>query len=51
MGAMTLVKGRVSPWNVVAGVPARKIKERSRDLLKLEEAFLKEYNQQTDKMG
>lgn len=51
LGAMTLVKGRVSPWNVVAGVPARKIRERSRDLLKLEEAFLKEYNQQTNKMG
>lgn len=42
VGAMTLVKKPVEPWTVVVGVPARKIKDRSRDLLKLEEQFLKE---------
>lgn len=44
MGAMTLVKGRVAPWNIVAGVPARKIKDRLRNLLALEEAFLQEHD-------
>ena len=43
MGAMTLGKGNVAPWSVVVGVPARKIKDRSRNILNLEKEFLKEY--------
>lgn len=42
MGAMTLVKGEVAPWSIVVGIPAKKIKDRQRDLLELEKAFLQE---------
>ena len=42
MGAMTLVKGTVEPWTVVVGVPARKLKDRSKELLSLEKAFIQE---------
>ena len=44
MGAMSLVKGSVAAWTIVAGVPAKKIKDRSRNLLALEKAFLEECN-------
>ena len=44
MGAMSLVKGSVTAWTIVAGVPAKKIKDRSRNLLALEKAFLEECN-------
>lgn len=42
MGAMTLVKGTVPAWTVVVGIPARKIKDRSKELLELEKVFLEE---------
>jgi galactoside O-acetyltransferase len=34
VGAMSLVKESLEPWYVYAGVPAKKVKERSRELLK-----------------
>ncbi len=37
VGAMSLVNRSTEPWGVYAGVPARRVKERKRDLLALEE--------------
>jgi len=42
VGAMTLVNKSTTPWGVYVGNPARRIKERKKDLLALEETFLKE---------
>ncbi|WP_085992731.1 acyltransferase [Oceanobacillus senegalensis] len=42
IGAHSLVTDSLDPWGVYVGVPVRKTKERKRDLLVLEEAFLKE---------
>lgn len=36
VGALSLVKDDLPPWGVYAGVPARLIKERKKDLLELE---------------
>jgi len=44
VGAMSLVKNDCIPWSIYAGVPARKLGERKRDMLKLAEQFLEEYN-------
>ncbi len=41
-GAMTLINKSSEPWTINAGIPFRKIKDRSKDLLKLEERFVKE---------
>lgn len=46
VGAMTLVSKSTQPWGIYAGNPARRIKDRKQDLLKLEAQFLKE--QQND---
>jgi len=40
VGAMALITRSTQPWGIYAGVPAVWLKERSRDLLKLEEQFL-----------
>lgn len=40
VGALSLVKGRCPPFGIYAGVPARRLKERVRDLLELELAYL-----------
>ena len=40
VGAMTLVSKSTQPWGVYFGVPARRLKERRRDLLELEQAYL-----------
>lgn len=45
VGALTLVNKTTEPWGIYAGNPARRIKERKRDLLVLEEKFLKEQKQ------
>lgn len=42
IGAMTLVNKSTQPWGIYIGNPARRIKDRKQDLLKLEEQFLKE---------
>ena len=39
VGALSLVNRSCEPFGIYAGQPARRIKERSRDLLKLEEAW------------
>ena len=35
IGAMSLVTKDLNAWGIYAGIPAKRIKERSRDLLKL----------------
>lgn len=42
IGAMSLVKNDTKPWMIYAGIPAKPIKERSKNLLKLEAAYLAE---------
>lgn len=42
VGAMSLVIKSTEPWTIYAGQPARKLKERSRDLLALEQQYLAE---------
>ena len=42
VGAMSLVMKDVEPWSIYAGVPAKKIKERKKDLLELEKQFREE---------
>ena len=44
IGAKSFVKKNVEPWSIYAGAPAKKIKDRKKDLLKLEKLFLEEYN-------
>lgn len=41
-GAMTLINRSSEPWSINAGIPFKKIKDRSKELLKFEERFLKE---------
>jgi galactoside O-acetyltransferase len=40
VGAMSMVTKSTDPWSIYFGKPAKKIKNRSRELLKLETAFL-----------
>jgi acetyltransferase-like isoleucine patch superfamily enzyme len=40
VGAMTMVTKSTDPWSVYFGVPARKIKDRKKDLLALEARYL-----------
>jgi len=40
VGAMSLVINSSSPWTIIAGCPAKKIKDRKKDLLKLEQQYL-----------
>ncbi len=42
VGAMSLVTKSTDPWGIYAGQPARRLKERSRDLLALEQQYLAE---------
>ncbi len=42
VGAMSLVKHSTQPWGIYAGHPARRVKDRSRDLLALEQRLLEE---------
>jgi len=43
IGAMSLVRKSTEEWSIYVGNPAKKIKARSRELLVLEQEFLKEY--------
>jgi len=43
IGAMALVTRSTQPWGIYAGAPAKRLKERSRDLLSLEKQFLAEF--------
>lgn len=40
VGALSLVKDSLPAWSINAGIPAKKIKERKRDLIELEKRFL-----------
>lgn len=40
VGAMSLVNKSTEPWGIYVGIPAKFIKERSRNLLELEKEFL-----------
>lgn len=40
LGALSLANRDLEPWGIYAGVPAKKVKERSRRLLELESAYL-----------
>jgi len=42
VGAMSMVTKTTLPWSVYFGIPAKKIKERHRDLLNLEKEYLRE---------
>jgi len=42
VGALSLVSRSTAPWGIYGGVPARRLKDRSRDLLAMEERFLQE---------
>ena len=42
VGAMSLVNRNTDPWGLYAGVPARRIKARRKNLLELEKQFLEE---------
>lgn len=44
IGAMSLILKPTDPWGIYAGNPAKRIKERKKDLLALEAQFLKEQN-------
>jgi galactoside O-acetyltransferase len=41
VGALSLVHKDLNPWGVYAGIPAKKIKSRHKNILKLEKKFLK----------
>lgn len=43
VGALSLVTKNLDAWGIYAGVPAKRIKERKRDLLDLEQALLREF--------
>lgn len=43
-GAMTLINKSSEPWSINAGIPVKKIKDRSKKLLELEKQFMKELN-------
>ncbi|WP_369434049.1 acyltransferase [Psychromonas sp. MME1] len=42
VGAMSMVTKPTKSWGIYFGIPAKRIKERSNDLLKLEEGYLNE---------
>lgn len=42
IGAMSLVHKSTKPWGIYSGNPAKRLKDRKKDLLILEEIFLKE---------
>jgi galactoside O-acetyltransferase len=44
IGAKSFVKNNIDPWSICVGIPAKKIKDRKKDLLELEKQFLEEYN-------
>jgi len=47
IGAMTLVIKNISPWGIYVGSPARRVRERNRDLLELEKKFLMDISNDT----
>jgi acetyltransferase-like isoleucine patch superfamily enzyme len=44
IGAMSLVNKSTKEWGIYVGSPARRLKDRKKDLLSLEKKFLEEFN-------
>ncbi len=44
IGAMSLVNKSTDPWGIYVGIPVRKLKDRSKDMIKLEELYSYEVN-------
>ena len=44
VGALTLINKSTEPWGIYVGNPAKRVKERKKDLLDLERQFLQEVN-------
>lgn len=42
IGAMTLINKSTKPWGIYSGIPAHRISERKKNLLELEQIFLRE---------
>ena len=40
VGAMSLVNKSTDPWGIYFGIPARRIKDRKKNILELEKSFL-----------
>ena len=47
VGAMTLVNKSTKEWGIYLGNPARRIKERNKNLLEMEVAYLQGYENDT----
>jgi len=47
IGAMSLLNQSTEPWGIYVGIPAKRIKDRKQDLLKLENKFLEEVKNDT----
>lgn len=43
IGAMSMVTKPTEPWAIYSGSPAKKLKNRKRDILEMEKIYLKEY--------
>jgi len=50
IGAMSLVRKNTEPWSIYLGNPAKKIKNRKKDLLELEKEYLKNEGKQNDSL-
>ena len=48
IGAMSLVNKSLEPWGVYVGIPVKRIKERSRDLLEKEKQFIEMQKKKID---
>lgn len=44
VGALSLVNRSLDAWSIYAGIPVKKIRERSKDLLRMEADYLNEYS-------
>jgi acetyltransferase-like isoleucine patch superfamily enzyme len=45
VGAMSMVNKKTTPWGIYVGIPAKRVKERNKEVLKLEKKFLMEITQ------
>ena len=45
VGSMSLVTKSTEPWSINVGIPAKKLKDRKKDLLELEKKFLESVNE------
>jgi acetyltransferase-like isoleucine patch superfamily enzyme len=44
IGAMTLILKSTTPWGIYVGIPGKRVKDRSREMLKLVDEFHSESN-------